>query len=88
MGVVGRGEVDNVDVRVGEHLVKVAVHLAHAVFFPEGSRLLMGAVAHRVQPAPHGFQRRGHLVGDNAGAQNGPAQGSILLHCKNLPFPV
>ena len=80
VGVVGCGDIDGVDFRVGEHLAVILIDLAHTVLFPKGSRLFRGAVSHGVQPAAHPLKGGGHFIGDDPGAQHRPAQLSVVAH--------
>ena len=86
VGIVGGCDVDDVDVRVGEHLVVVGVDLGDAVLFRKGDALVVGAVAHGVQGTAHGLEGLGHLIGDHARAQYSPTQLLAFTHIMILPF--
>ena len=74
VGVVRRGDVDGIDVRVGEQVVDLVVDLGNPIPRREGNGLVMGPVGDaRKRPALLG-ERRGHLVRNDAAAENPPAK--------------
>ena len=72
--VVRRGDVDRVDVGGGIEVLEGVVDLGDAPALGEGLGLLAVVVGHAHELAAGQGERLGHLVGDNAAADDGPAQ--------------
>ena len=81
VGVVRSGNIDDIHVRVSEHIVDLVVDFFNAVLLGEGLGFGMGAVGDGIQRLPAAGQRLRQLIGDNAAAQGGP---TVVLHKQNL----
>ena len=74
MRVVRRGDIDGVDVRIGVEVLNRLVHLLDAILL--GKRLGLGqrTVGDTRELAAGQSEGLGHLVGDNAATDHGPAE--------------
>lgn len=48
MRVVRRRDINDIDLRIGKHLMEIIVNFSNSIFLRKSSRLLMGPVADRV----------------------------------------
>ena len=80
MGIVGRGNVDDVNRRIDEHVLRIIVHLGDAIALCKGHGFRMGPVAHTVKGASQGLQRLRQLVADDPDSIGGP----VVLYCHSF----
>ena len=72
MGVVGRRDIDDVDLFVFEDIIDPVIDHFHLILFRERDGFLMGSVGDGVETPAHLLEGGGHFVGDDAGAEDGP----------------
>ena len=72
--VVRRCKVEHINVRSGDKVVNGVIYPCHTMFVRKRHCLLMGAVGYAVNVATFRRKRLGHLIGNNAAADNAPAQ--------------
>ena len=77
--VMRRCKVEHINVRSGDKVVNGVIYPCHTMFVRKRHCLLMGAVGYAVNVATFRRKRLGHLIGNNAAADNTPAQ---LRSCK------
>ena len=66
MRVVRSGDVDYIDIGVGEHFVIAVIHLADIVFFGKGHSLAVRSVTYGKQISSVFLQSGGCFIGYNA----------------------
>ncbi len=72
--IVRGRDIDDVDVRVIEHVVHVIVDFRNAVLFRERDSFVVGAVRNRIQHIASACQRFRQLMGNDAGAKGRPVE--------------
>ena len=82
VGIVGRGDINNIHLVIVKHIVDLVVHLFNAVTLGKGDCLFVCAVGNGVQLAPVGSQRLRQLVGNYAAAKGCPF---VFLHVRFPP---
>ena len=74
MRVVRRGDIDGVDVRIGVEVLNRLVHLFDAILLGKSLGLGQRTVGDTRELATGQSEGLGHLVGDNAAPDHGPAE--------------
>ena len=77
MRVVRSGDVDYINIGVGEHFVIAVIYLADIVFFGESHSLVVCPVTHGKQISSVFLQSGGSFVCDNARAEYRPV---VVFH--------
>ena len=73
MRVVRSGDVDYIDIGVGEHFIIAVIHLADIIFFSKSHSLVMRSVTYGKQIFSVFLQSAGCFIGYNARAEYRPA---------------
>ena len=84
VGVMGRGDVDHVQVRILQHGLGAGMHAADAVTPGQRPRRFLAATGNGLDAAVDGLQRRRHAGGRCPCAQDAPAPRS-LFHVRCPP---
>ena len=82
MRIMGRRNIDDIDVGIRKDILWLVVDLGDAVFFSKRQGLFMGPVADTVQIPAQGLHSLGQFITDDAAAQSRP---TICWH-NDSPF--
>ena len=72
MGIMRCCDINYIDIGVGEHIVKVIVHLFYSVFFGKSNSLFVRSVSDCIKSSAVFCHSRSRLVCDNSRTQNSP----------------
>ena len=72
MRVVRRRDINDIDLRIGKHLMEIIVNFSNSIFLRKSSRLLMGPVADRVNILSVFLQCDRHFICNHTASEYSP----------------